>query len=325
MKRKNKKFIIGVDVGGTNIKIGLLDPSGRIYRKKSLSTNDFPGKKSLINGLIGGIRQILGESKVKRGSVLGIGIGTPGLVDSSRGVIHYLVNIKGFREVPLKQIIEHELKIPAFLDNDVNIMCLGELHFGRGMGAKNIVCITLGTGVGGGIAIMGDLYRGASLSAGEVGHITINEDGPLCGCGNRGCMEAYAGNAYIVKDAIRRIRKNKRTLIYRQVAGDLSRITPKVISEAAKKGDRLAVDVLRCAGEHIGTGLANIVNILNPEKIIIGGGVAESGKMLFDTIRSSVRKRAMEVPARAVKIVKARLGNDAGLIGAVALVKNAIR
>ena len=316
-----KKCVIGVDVGGTNAKIGIVGLNGRVYKKLVFSTKNFPQRDKFISVLITYIKRIIDENRVKKSDILGIGIGTPGLIDSRRGIIHYLVNIKGFKEVPLKRIIENKLKILTFLDNDVNIMCLGELYYGSGKGVNSMVCITLGTGVGGGIAIDGSLYRGVSLSAGEVGHITINEDGPRCQCGNNGCMEAYVGNAYIVKDAIRRIRRNKKTLIYKLVKGDLSKITPKIISEAAKKGDSLAKDILKDVGEHIGIGLANIINILNPEKIIIGGGVAETGKILFDAIKDSVHRRAMEIPAEAVSIIKAKLGKDAGLIGAAALVK----
>ena len=316
-----KKHIIGVDVGGTNVKIGIISLSGKIYKKKVFSTKAFSTKDRLIKALITGIKAIMAEGGLRNKDILGIGIGTPGLIDSNRGIIHYLVNIRGFKKVPLKKIIEKKCKIPTFLDNDVNIMCLGELYYGGAKGLKDVVCLTLGTGVGGGIAIDGRLYRGASLSAGEIGHTIINEEGPFCGCGNYGCVEAYVGNAAIVKDALRRVRKNKKTLIYKSVDGDLSKITPKVISQAAKKGDRIAKEVLKDTGRHLGVALASVVNILNPEKIIIGGGVAEAGGILFEAIRASVKKRAMKVPSRAVQIVKTKFGKDAGLIGAAALVK----
>jgi len=316
-----KKYVIGVDVGGTNVKVGIIDLKGRIRKKRMFSTGNFSSRRGLINALVEDIRTVLGESGIEKKEVLGIGVGTPGLIDSRRGIIHYLVNIKGFEEVPLKKILEKRLRIPTFLDNDVNIMCLGELHYGNGSGGKNIVCVTLGTGVGGGIAIAGDLYRGSSFSAGEIGHITINEKGPYCNCGNRGCLEAYVGNSYIAKDAVRRLRKDKKSLIRRLVKGDFSKITPRIISEAAGKGDALAKKILIDTGERIGVGLANVINILNPEKVIIGGGVAEAGRILFDSIRASVDRRAMNVPAKAAKIIKARLGRDAGLIGAVALVR----
>ncbi len=320
-KRSGKKrYVVGIDVGGTNLKIAIIGLDGKIYKKLTLPTKKFNYKKKLIDALASHSKKIINECGLAEKNILGVGIGTPGLVDSTNGVIHYLVNIKGFKEVPLKKIIESKLKLPTFLDNDVNMMCLGELCYGSGIGAKSLVCVALGTGVGGGIALEGNLYRGFTLSAGEIGHTTINEDGPLCNCGNKGCLEAYVGNSYIVKDAIRRIRQNKNSLIVKLVNGKLSHITPKIISKAAYKGDKTAKDVLRSAGSHIGVGLANIINVLNPEKIVIGGGVAEAGKILFDAIKASVRGRAMKVPAAAVEILKAKLGEDAGLIGAAALV-----
>jgi len=321
MSKKSKKYVIGVDVGGTNVKVAVVGLQGKIYTKKVFSTRKHPHANELISILIDYIRAVICDYKISKKNILGIGIGTPGLVDSERGIIHYLVNIKGFKEVPLKRIIERKLGIPTFLDNDVNVMALGELYYGSGRGVENMICLTLGTGVGGGIIINGKLYRGSSLAAGEVGHITINEDGPRCNCGNNGCMETYVGNSYLVKNAVKRIKKNKKTLIYKLVDGNLAKITPKIISSAADKGDRLAKELLKEAGRHLGVGLANIINILNPGKIIIGGGIAEAGKILFDAIRDSVNERAMKVSRDAARIVKARLGKDAGLIGAAALVK----
>jgi glucokinase len=317
------KVIVGVDIGGTNVKVGLVSLGGVVYKKAVFSTKAYPTKAKLIKALLSHIESLIAEGNIKRKDIRGIGIGSPGLVDSDRGIIHYLVNIAGFTQVPLKRIIEKRLRIPTFLDNDVNVVCLGELYYGRGKGARNMVCITLGTGVGGGIVINGALYRGSSLSAGEVGHATINEHGPSCNCGNYGCMETYVGNAAIVKHALRRLRNNKKSLMYELAQRKTSNITPKIISEAANRGDAVAKDILQETGQHIGVGLSTIVNILNPERIIIGGGVAEAGKILFDAIRMTVQKRAMRVPAQTVSIVKSKLGQDAGLIGAAALVKQA--
>ena len=316
-----RKYVIGVDVGGTNVKVGIVGLGGKVYKKKVFSTKRFSSRNQLIDALVRDIKTVLSESRIRKSEVLGIGIGTPGLIDSEKGIIHYLVNIKGFRNVPLKRILERTLKIKTFLDNDVNVMALGELYYGRARGVKNAVCITLGTGVGGGIIIGGRLYRGTSLSAGEVGHMTINEGGPRCNCGNTGCLETYAGNSAIVKLAKIRMKRSKKTKLYKLVSGNTSKINPRVISEAALKGDALAKGVLEDTGKHIGVGLTTIINVLNPEKIIIGGGVADAGKILFDAIRKSVNKRAMKVPKQAVSIVKAKLGTEAGIIGAAALVK----
>ncbi|MCM8782588.1 MAG: ROK family protein, partial [Candidatus Omnitrophica bacterium] len=237
------------------------------------------------------------------------------------GIIHHLVNIKGFKKVPLKKLIEARTGIPTFLDNDVNVMTLGELYYGAGKGAKNLLCITLGTGVGGGIVIEGQLYRGSSLSAGEIGHMPLNERGPRCNCGGFGCMEKFVGNKYIVAKTIKEIKKGKKSIIKKMVKGHLKRITPELISLAAKKQDKLAKAIWEEIGSHLGVTLAGVINLLDPERIIIGGGVAEAGNILFEAIRKTVRERAMRVPAKGVKIVKAKLGQDAGLIGAAVLVR----
>lgn len=210
--------------------------------------------------------------------------------------------------------------MPVFVDNDVNVMALGEVYFGAGLGAINMLCITLGTGVGGGLILSRELYRGSSYAAGEFGHVPINIKGPKCKCGSWACVEAYAGNSYIARDVIRRIRRGQKTLITKLVKGDISKITPEIISKAGRKGDKFAKKVWVDVGEKIGIGLAGVVNLLNVEKIIIGGGVAEAGKILFDSIKKTINTRAMKLPAKTVKIVKAKLGYDAGLIGAATLV-----
>jgi glucokinase len=221
----------------------------------------------------------------------------------------------------LKRLIEENVGIDTFVDNDVNLMTLGELHYGAGKDAKNMVCLTLGTGVGGGIVIDGKLYRGSTLTAGEIGHIPINEKGPKCSCGSAGCLERYVGNRHIITLALRKLSGNKKSLILALVNGNRANITPEIISKAAKVDDRLAIEIWQEVGRHIGIALTGVVNFLNPEKIIIGGGVAAAGKVLFDSIRATVNERAMDVPKRGVKIVPAKLGNNAGLIGASILTK----
>ena len=234
--------------------------------------------------------------------------------------MHYLTNIPDWREVPLGNILKKKLNLPVFVDNDVNVMALGELKFGAGAGARNMLCITLGTGVGGGLILGRKLYRGSSYVAGEFGHVPINIDGPECNCGGRACVEAYVGNSHIVRDTIARIKRGQATLIKRIVKGDLSKITPEVIDEAARAGDKFAKNIWVDVGNKVGIGLAGVVNLLNVEKIVIGGGVAKAGKILFDSIRKTIDERAMKLPAKTVKVVKAKLGYDAGLIGAATLV-----
>jgi Transcriptional regulator/sugar kinase len=314
------QYLVGVDIGGTNIKLALVDKKARLIGKRSFSTTSFKGKKALIDGLVDQVKDLISSQGLKKKDIIGVGIGAPGAVDIRTGTVHYLTNIPDWREVPLGSILKKRLGLPVFVDNDVNVMALGEARFGSGIGAVNMLCITLGTGVGGGLILDGKLYRGSSYAAGEFGHVPVNIDGPRCKCGSWACVEAYAGNSYIVKDVAAKIRKGAKTLIIKLVGKDLSKITPEIISEAAGKGDKFAKKVWIDVGEKIGVGLAGVVNLLNVEKIVIGGGVAQAGKLLFDSIKKTVNARAMKLPAKTVKIVKAKLGYDAGLIGAATLV-----
>lgn len=320
-----KRYVIGIDVGATFTKLALVDPRGTVSKRRMIATERHHKKGKLIDAITGEIKTILSTAKLVPGELSGIGVGVPGLVDSRIGLIHYLVNIPGWSRVPLKRLFEEKLRIPVFVDNDVNTMALGELAYGAGRGAKNMICITLGSGVGGAIIIDGELYRGSTFSAGEIGHLPINEDGPRCGCGSFGCVERYVGNRYLVGTTIDLIKKGERTVITTLIHDDFSRLTPKIISQAARRGDRLAIEIWQAAGKHLGIALAGVVNVLNPEKIIIGGGMAKAGKVLFDSIKHTIRERAMKLPGAKVKVVRALLGDDSGIIGASVLVnENAI-
>lgn len=313
-------YAVGVDLGATNTKLALVNRRGEILVKQRLATQDYPTKKVLLVAIINKIQKILSSRVVAKKDIRGIGLGVPGLVDSERGIVHYFVNIKGWRNVPLATIIRGHFNLPVFIDNDVNATTLAELKFGAGRGAKNLVCLTLGTGVGGGVVVNGELYRGSTLSAGEVGHIPIERFGLRCPCGGYGCIERYVGSNYLVENVKSQIKKGRRTIITKLVNNKLSRITPKIIAAAAKEGDKFAIEIWRNAGENLGIALTGIVNFFNPEKIVIGGGIAEAGKLLFDSIIKTVRERAMELPGQKVEIVKAKLGENAGTIGAAVLV-----
>lgn len=314
------QYLIGVDIGGTNIKLALMDKSGRLKGKRIFATRNFKGKRALIDEIVCQISDLISKYGLHKKDIIGVGIGAPGAVDIRSGTVHYFTNIPDWNEVPLGIVLKKRLNLPVFVDNDVNVMALGELFFGSGVGARNMLCITLGTGVGGGLILEGKLYRGSSYAAGEFGHMPINIDGPKCKCGSWACIEAYVGKSHIVRDAAARIRKGEKTLIKKLAGNDLSKITPEIISRAARAGDKLAKDVWKDVGEKIGIGLAGVVNLLNLEKIVIGGGIAAAGKILFDSIKKTIAIRAMKLPARTVKVVKAKLGYDAGLIGAATLV-----
>lgn len=304
------KFVIAVDLGGTNLKVALLDLSYRIKDKATLSTKKFGRKEDLISGITLSINKIIKNNALKKNNILGIGLGLPGPIDIEKGIVHFFPNIPGWKEVNLKKILNKKLNLPIFLDNDANLMCLAEYKLGAAKGLKNAICLTLGTGVGGGIIIEGKLYRGSSYAAAEIGHIPISDKGKRCNCGGIDCLERYIGNNRILQEAKRLFKRN---------------ISLEELSNLAKKGNRLAKVIwFRVAG-HLSTALVGVVNFLNPDAIVIGGGVAEAGKILFDRVNEIIKKRAMSVQAKQVEIFKAKLGNDAGLIGAAILVKESIR
>lgn len=315
-----KRYVVGVDVGGTNIKIALLDLSGHILYKGDFLTKSYESC-GLLDGVVSETTAILKDKGVKKTEVLGMGIGLPGLVDFKKGLVFSLTNIPRWKNVKLKSIMEKKIRIPVFPDNDVKVMALAEMKYGSGRGYKDAVCLTLGTGVGGAIVINGSLYRGASLVAGEIGHVPLNEKGPMCNCGSFGCLEAYVGREYFLNKARGKLECSPAGIAMKMAEGNLFSVTPELLEKAARKGDSIAREAWREMGVHIGNALAGIINLLNPQVIIIGGGIAEAGKILFDSIRSAVGKKSMKIQARAVRIVKAKLGNNAGVIGAAEIVK----
>lgn len=301
-----KRFIAAIDLGGTNLKIALLDLKYRIKYKEVLNTQRFTRKEGLISAIVDSVHKILKDNKLNRTNLLGVGLGLPGPIDYERGIVHFFPNIPGWKEVKLKSILEKRLRLPVFVDNDAKVMCLAEHKLGAAKGSTNAICITLGTGVGGGIIINGKLYRGLSNAAGEIGHMPINEKGPKCNCGGHACLESYIGNNRILKEA-------------RKIFG--RDVTLEKISYLAAKQNRKAKAIWLKVADRLSVTLAGVVNLLNPDCIVIGGGVAGAGKILFDNLGKIISGRAMSVQARHVKIFKAKLGNNAGLIGAAILVK----
>ncbi len=311
---------IGIDVGGTNVKIALVNDKGNIIYSNSIPTRAEMGYEYTINNMKEAISELIKETKSDKKSIEGIGFGFPGQIDYQKGIVRLAPNIPGWVEVPIAEIMEKEFGIPTRVDNDVRCAALGELNYGAGIGCENLICITVGTGIGSGLIINGKLVRGASNAAGEIGHIKLDmHGGPLCGCGDRGCLEAFASGPSIVAMAEEYIKGGKSTK-YRELANP--DITPYIVSEAAKQGDPVAKRIFTIVGEYIGIGLASVVNLLNPEKIIIGGGVAAAGDLLLNPIKENLIKRAMPIAGSAVEIVPAQLGNSAGVIGASLLIKS---
>jgi len=304
-----KKFIIAIDLGGTNLRIALLDLNYRIVARLSFNTHKFLVKDKLVKVIINSVNSIQQNCKLNKRNILGLGLGLPGSVDAANGVVHSLTNIPGWKDVPLGRILKRRLKLPIFMDNDANLMCLAESRLGAARGLPYAVCLTLGTGVGGGIIVDGRLYRGANNATGEVGHLPINEDGPACNCGGKACLETYVGNNRILARAKKIFGRN---------------IPLEEISRLAADSNKKAVALWSSIGEYLGVALVGVVNLLNPDVVVIGGGVANAGKVLFDKVKAVIKNRAMTVQAGQVKVCKAELGSDAGLIGAAVMVKDAV-
>ncbi|MDD5730750.1 MAG: ROK family protein [Candidatus Omnitrophica bacterium] len=303
------QFIVGIVLGGTNLKIALADLRYHIKDTRLLTTGKFLTKESLIQAIISATESILKKNRIEKNRVLGVGLGLPGPIDSKRGLVHFFPNIPGWKEVKLKKILEQRLKLPVFIDNDANLMALAEQRLGAAKGVKNAVCITLGTGVGGGLILEGELYRGSNFAAGEIGHMPVNEKGPKCNCGGTACLEAYIGNNRILELAGKLFGKN---------------ISLEELSLLAAKRNRRAQELWYNVANYLGIVLSGVVNLIDPDVIVIGGGVANAGKILFDNVKGAITKRAMAVQAKHVKVRKAALGNRAGMIGAVILVKESL-
>ena len=312
---------IGIDVGGTNVKIALVDGEGKIIYSNSVPTYAQMGYEYTVNNIKQAIRDLMKETNTDAKEIEGIGFDFPGQVDYKTGVVKLAPNIPGWVNVPIAQMIEEEFNIPTRIDNDVRCAALGELKFGAGKGCENFVCITVGTGIGSGLVINGQLVRGTANAAGEIGHIKLQMNGgPICGCGDTGCLEAFASGPSIVAMAQEYLKGGKSTK-FREMAGADGEITPYIVAKAAEAGDPVAKRIFEIVGTYIGMGLVSVINLLNPEKVIIGGGVAAAGDLLLDPIRKTIKERAMVVAGNSVEIVPAELGNSAGVIGASMLVE----
>jgi len=304
-----QKFIIAIDLGGTNLKIAILDLKYRVITKEVLSTSGFRGKNKLILVILRSVKGIIASCGLTAKDILGLGIGVPGPVDYQNGIVHFLPNIPGWKEIKLRDTLKARLRLPIFLDNDAKLMALAEYKLGKARGFRNALCITLGTGVGAGIIIDGQLFRAANNAAGEIGHLPINEKGPRCNCGGTACLEAYIGNNRIKAQAKKIFRRN---------------ISLEELSSLAKKNNHKALNIWRSVGTHLGVALSGVVNLLNLDAIIIGGGVANAGSILFKQIKNTIKERSMSVQAGHVKVFKAKLGKDAGLFGAAVLVREGL-
>ncbi len=319
----DKTRYIGIDLGGTNIKAALVNTeTGEIAAVHSVPTNSREGHDAVIASMAKVVDRIATESGLTVAEIGGIGVGLPGSIDIGKGTTVFLTNLPGhWIDVPVRDLLSKWTGLPVALINDARAMTLGEWRFGAGRGV-DIACLTLGTGIGGGLVVNGRLHLGPTGSAGELGHISVDINGPQCGCGNRGCIESFASGPAISAMGMKAVVQGQETKIATLAGGDLNRITPELISEAALAGDRIACEIYEFAGEVIGAGINNIILTVSPRRIVIGGGVAAAGDLILDPIRRSILKRCFLREAAEIEVVPARLGNTAGLIGAALWARN---
>ena len=319
-ENKEQKLILGVDLGGTKIATALATAQGEILARGRRPTPAQAGPDAVIKSICATIDKILSAKKLEPSQLLGIGIAAAGIIDSDKGKVVSSPNLPGWHEVPLGDAVEQRFGIPVYLGNDATLAALGEWRFGLKKGIANLIYITVSTGIGGGIIAGGKLYTGACGVAGEIGHMTIDINGPKCNCGNIGCWETLASGTALAREAVKQITEGAKTSIIELVNGDISKIDAKVVDLAAKQGDELAKELISRLGYYLGVGLVNLVNIFNPELILIGGGVAKTGDLLLQPAIKVVKERAFSTPANAVEIKPALLGDDSGILGAVAFV-----
>ncbi len=298
--------VIGVDLGGTNLRTALVSQNGELVGKVKEPTRASDGHARVVQKLIENIRAQQDRALRNGTRVAAVGVGAPGVIRADTGVVVKSPNFPDWNDLPLKKNLEDSLALPVFIENDANAAALGEQWRGAGRGIPSMIFLTLGTGVGGGIVLDGRIWHGADGMAGEIGHMTIIPDGRRCGCGNTGCLEMYASSRGIV-------------LTYQERSSRSKVITSEEIYQAARDGDALSGAVLKDMGRLLGIGIANLINIFNPEMIVIGGGVKDAWPLFIDATRVEIRKRAFEYPAARTQIVPSLLGDDAGMVGAAAL------
>ncbi len=316
------RFVVGVDIGGTNLVVGAMPIDGsREIGVHTLPTRAPLGADAVVQRICDmvetTIAAVLAEVGGTREQIAGVGVGCPGPLDRERGIVIVTPNL-GWKDFPLRERISTQTGLPVSLDNDANCATLGEWWLGAAKGGRHVVGITLGTGIGGGLILDGRLFHGASDVAGEIGHTTIEANGRRCGCGNYGCLEAYASGPAIALRAREAVANGEPSRLHELCEGDLSRITAATVYKASAQGDAIADEVVKETARFLGIGVANILNVYNPDVVVLAGGVAQAGDSLFVPLRAEVRRRAFKPAVDACRIVPGSLDGSAGMVGAVA-------
>lgn len=319
MARKSSKYVVALDIGGTKLGAALFDTSANLIGRARMPTHAREGPDAVfarITRLIGSLAERHGINTDK---IRYVGVGCGGPLDSETGVVYSPPNLPEWDAFPLKEKLQTHFGFPAYVDNDANAAALGEYRFGAARGYRNIFYITVSTGIGSGLILDGKIYRGTDYSAGEFGHIVMARNGPKCNCGGRGCLEALASGTAIAKHANRAVRRSPDSLLARLLANKRGPLTAKDVADAARKGDPLAQQIFQDAAAYLGLGITSAIHLLNPDIVVLGGGLTNTGRLLLNPVRRVVSERAQEHLASHVPIVRAGLGKQVGLYGALAV------
>ena len=309
---------IGVDLGGTNIAVGLVDEEGRIVATDSRPTKPERGYEAIAKDIADIAFELIKRSNLSGSDIKSMGIGVPGVADSEKGIVIRAVNLF-WTKVPLAKEIRKYIDLPIYMGNDANVAALAEAIFGAGKGSKSSITLTLGTGVGSGFILDGKIYNGAHHFAPELGHIVIGDNGIRCNCGKIGCLETYASATALIREGKKAVEKNPNSLILKFANGDINSITAKNVIDAAKQYDEDAMRIFNDYVKYLAIGIVNVINMFDPEVIILGGGVANAGDFLIKPLKKEVAENILFKDLPYADIRKAELGNDAGIIGAAIL------
>ena len=306
------KTSIGIDFGGTSVKLGVCRGADLLVTDDPIPTANFAGPAALIGEMA--VRVVMLQKQFP--AICAIGVGVPGLVDFERGFVHELTNVPGWKHVPLKAILSEKTGLPVLVENDANAMTYAEFRYGAAAGLQNVIGLTMGTGIGGGVVLNGRMHRGSSCAAGEIGQMSIHFDGKPGHYGNLGALEKYTGNHQIAEHAVQRYAEAG-------IEKDIADCTPKMIAIAAQSGDDIARQIWGEVADWLGTALASIAWLLNPDAFVIGGGVAQAGDLIFDPLKRKVQSMLSTVVWEKLQILPARFSNEAGIIGNAALAADA--
>ena len=306
--------VLAVDIGGTKLAAGVVDADGRMLERGEVPTLAYEGLGPVLKRIVGLGRELLARAAAQKEPVQRIGIGCAGPLDLKAGKVFDPPNLPGWSEVSLVKHIESALGLPAVLENDANAAALGEFRYGAGRGVRSLVYFTVSTGIGGGIILDGKVWHGLKDAAGEAGHMTVCPDGPVCGCGNRGCLEAMASGTSIARRAREAVAAGRPTRLR-----EVPVVTSADVVRLAQEGDAVAREVWEAAVKYLGIGVASVITLLAPERIVLGGGVTRAGDFLFEPLRVEVRRRVKLMPVDSVLVLPAALGPDVGILGAAAV------